>query len=108
MKILKIFTNDIILFCINLVMLIIIWFNFIDFDSNYFIEILAIGLLYYLISLLSSFSIVFLLYLQVKDTFKKSSSFFYKFELISYIFGEYFDEIDTIKDFELKLKRFID
>lgn len=104
MRILKIFTNDIVLFCINLVVLILIWFSLVDFDSNYFIDILAIGALYYLISLFSSFCIVFLLYLQVKDTFKKSSGFFYKFELTSHIFGEYFDEIDTIKDFELKLK----
>lgn len=64
MRILKILTNDIVLFCVNLVVLIIIWFNFIDFDSNYFIDILAIGVLYYSISLLSSFCIVFLLYIQ--------------------------------------------
>ena len=104
MRILKIFTNDIVLFCINLVVLILIWVNFIDFDSNYFIEILAIGVLYYLISLFSSFCIVFLLYLQVKSTFKKSSGFFYKLEMVSSIFSEYFDEICSVKDFELKLK----
>lgn len=104
MRILRIFTNDIVLFFINLVAVISIWFNFVDFDSNYFIEILAIGVLYYLISLLNSFGIVFLLYLQVKDTFKKNSGFFYNLELVSYIFSEYFDEIYSVKDFELKLK----
>lgn len=104
MMALKIFTNDIVLFFINLVVLIIIWFNFFNLNLNIFVEILAIGVLYYLISLLSSFGIVFLLYLQVKDTFKKTSGFFYKLKLVSSIFSEYFDEIFSLEDFKLKFK----
>lgn len=104
MRILKILTHDIILFCLNLVVLIFIWFNFVNFDLNNFIEILVMGILYYLISLVTSFTIVFLLYLQVKNSFKKCSGFFYKLGLVSSIFSEYFDEICSVEDFELKIK----
>lgn len=106
MKIFKALTSDIVLFIINFVVLVFIWFNFFNHNSNIFIEVFFIGVLYYLVSLLTSFIVVFLLYLKIKSIFEIdiNKSLFYRLEIVSHIFSEYFDEIHEIKDFELKFQ----
>ena len=111
MKIFKFLFNDYILFFINLFVLIIIYLNFIlNENLTILIEILIIGMSYYFISLFTSIIILFFLYICIKNVFdmKTTWSILKKLQIVSYIFYKYFNEINYIKDFELKLKIFID
>ena len=107
MKIFKLLTNDVVLFCINLLILASVYHHILySQDFNIFIEISLLALFYYLISLSTSLSILLLLYLKVKSTFGRNVqwSIFKKLEIMSYIFSEYFDEINCSKDLDLKVK----
>lgn len=106
MKILKLLTNDYVLFLITLILMSFVYMNIEYQFFNMFIEILLIGILYYLISLLVSSIVMILLYLSVKSVFQNKTKYniFKKLEIVSIIFSEYFDEINSSKDFERKLK----
>lgn len=106
MKIFKLLTNDYVLFLITLILMSFVYLNIQYQFFNIFIEILFIGILYYLISLLVSSIVVVLLYLNVKSVFNNKTRYniLKKIEIVSSIFSEYFDEINSSKDFERKLK----
>jgi len=106
LKILKLFTNDVFLFVINMIVLVFGYIYFINYDFNIFIEIILIGMAYYIVSFITTVVVIFLIYFRIKSVFKQSAknSFAKKLVITSFIFSEYFDEINSVKDFELKLK----
>lgn len=105
MKIFKFFSNDYILFFINFFIVFVIYINSILSENyNLIIEVLFICITYYFTSILTSFIIVFLLFFKIRNSFKKDMIVFSKLEIVAHIFDEYFDEINSIEDFELKLK----
>ncbi|MDQ1339208.1 MAG: hypothetical protein QG567_359 [Campylobacterota bacterium] len=111
LNILKIFLNDFILFSLNMIVVGIVYINFIyqNFHINSGLEILSIALIYYAASIFNTMFIVFLLYLIVHCAFHKHKgiSVFKKLEMVSYLFDKYYEEIDNIDDFELKLNNYL-
>lgn len=109
MKILKTLTNDYVLFSISFTVVFFIWFNYLNSNFSIFIEVIIVGVLYYFISLFTSIAVVFLIYLKIKNTFDKDKylSIFHKLEIVTYIFSKYHDDINTTKDFQLKLEEVI-
>lgn len=104
MKVLKFMSNDYILYLINFFILYLIYLNYIlNQNYNLFIEILIICVIYYFISLIISFTIVFLLFLKVRKKLGKDMLLVSKLKLVANIFNEFFDEIHCIEDLELKL-----
>lgn len=105
MKILKFFSNDYLLFLINFFVVFIIYLNFIlNQNYNLIIEVLFICLFYYFTSILTSFIIIFLIFFKIRNSFKKDVILISKLKTIAYVFNEYFEEINSIEEFELKLK----
>jgi len=106
LRILKFITNDFILFLVNITILTLIYYNYIYQSFDIIKEILLITISYYLISLVTSASITISLYIIVKPVFYGIIKYtiLKKLEIISYIFSEYYDDINNLKDFELKLK----
>lgn len=106
MKVLKFISNDYILYIINFFILYIVYSNYIlSLNYNLIIEVFIICGLYYLISLLTSFTIVFLLFFKIRKYLEKDMLFITKLRLVANVFNEFFDEIHSTKDFELKLNR---
>jgi len=106
LKILKLFTNDVFLFVLNMIILVFGYIYFVNYDFNIFIEIMLIGMAYYIVSFITTAVVIFLIYFKIKSVFKQSTknSIAKNLVITSFIFSEYFDEINSVKDFELKLK----
>ena len=111
MNFIKLFANDLVLFSLNMIILIIIYIHFINqyFILNLWLEILSIAICYYFISLITTSLIICLLYQKIKLVFTSLDelSILRKFEIISYVLDKYYDEINSIDDFELKLKNYL-
>lgn len=73
-------------------------------NYNLIIEVLFICLFYYFTSILTSFIIIFLIFFKIRNSFKKDVILISKLKTIAYVFNEYFEEINSIEEFELKLK----
>jgi len=73
---------------------------------NISIEIILLIVSYYIISSITTMSVILILYIMVKLAFKTPSTYsiFKELEFSSYIFDKYYDDINSFKDFELKLK----
>ena len=105
MKIFKFFSNDYILFFINFFIVFVIYINSILSENyNLIIEVLFICITYYFTSILTSFIIIFLIFFKIRNSFKKDVILISKLKTIAYVFNEYFEEINSIEEFELKLK----
>lgn len=106
MKVFKFLANDIVLFLINILIVIVFYFNFVFNSFNILSEIFFIGVFYYIISLFTSVILIGILYIFVRKSFPNylSHSFIKKLEIISFTFNKFYDDIDNICDFKSKLR----
>lgn len=107
MRILKLFTNDMVLFSLNMIVLVFIYIFFINLNFNIFIEILLIAVAYYVISLITITIVLSLIYYMIRSTFDHNdkNSILKKLTIISSIFSEHCDDIHNKKDFKQKLQK---
>lgn len=105
MLLFKLFINDFFLFALNILILMLIYTS-LSIHINISIEIILLIVSYYIISSITTMSAILTLYIMVKSAFITTSKYtiFKKLELTSYIFDKYYDDINSFKDFELKLK----
>jgi len=111
LKIFKLFTNDFILFIINIIILASVYFNYVykNYNVVLFLEMFGVAVGYYFISLLTSLIYIVLLYLFINSVFTihRNYTIFKKLEIISFVFNEYYDDINSLADFRLAVKKYL-
>lgn len=111
MKILKLFTNDFVLFLIYTTILIYVY---VYQTYEYFvvalpIELLGIAISYYLINLALSFLVAMFLYFTTSSLFFKTKDYtiFKKYEIVLFVFDRDYDNINSLNDFKLKVEKYL-